>query len=234
MREQFGSVCAHQTIEPTAAPPGRRACVYHLLMGERDGGETSSRRAFIGGAVGLGVIAASACTSKTSSVAGQTTIVDGNIDSPGSTAPGETAPAAGVRTAIAPIGRSQHATALLPGGLVLVIGGLSAFGMLNSCQVLDPSDGIWTDAAPLKLARGLLTANQMPDGKVLCLGGFTGSAALTVGSVFDPVADKWSPVAPLATPRFEHSTQALGDGRFVVTGGTWLAPLTLHEVYELR
>lgn len=135
-------------------------------------------------------------------------------------------------TPTTPFARSQHASALLPGGLILLIGGMSASGALASCQVYDPSDGSWFDAAPLGRARGLLSATPSADGRVLCLGGFDGANAFGVGSMFDPQADRWEPAKPLATPRYHHSALALGDGRVIVTGGFNMGPLSVPEIYE--
>src|SRR4051794_4331768 len=42
------------------------------------------------------------------------------------------------RTPVAPFPRSQHATAVLAGPLILCIGGVSPDGTLASCQVYDP------------------------------------------------------------------------------------------------
>jgi hypothetical protein len=136
------------------------------------------------------------------------------------------------KTKVAAFPRSQHATALLPGGLILLIGGLGGSGMLTSCQVYDPDDDAWYDAAPLARARGLLSATPTGDGNVLCLGGFDGSNPLGVGSVFDPAKDVWESVKPLTTPRYHHAAQTLDDGRVVVTGGFNAGPLATPEIYE--
>ena len=136
-------------------------------------------------------------------------------------------------TPVAPFARSQHASALLSGGLVLVIGGMGASGALASCQVYDPGDGTWIDAAPLARARGLLSATATKTGHVLCLGGFDGNNAFGVGSVFDPEADRWEPTKPLTTPRYHHAAQSLDDGRVIVTGGFNVGPLSVPEIYEL-
>jgi hypothetical protein len=115
----------------------------------------------------------------------------------------------------------------------LVIGGMGASGALASCQVYDPGDGTWIDAAPLARARGLLSATATKDGHVLCLGGFDGNNAFGVGSVFDAGADRWEPVKPLTTPRYHHAAQVLDDGRAIVTGGFNVGPLSVPEIYEL-
>ena len=150
------------------------------------------------------------------------------------TASPTTAVAAQHRAAsVAPFARSQHASALLTGGRVLVIGGMGAAGALASCQIFDPDDGTWVDAAPLGRARGLLSATPTSTGHVLCLGGFDGDNAFGVASLFDPVADRWAAAKPLTTPRYHHAAQVLDDGRVVVTGGFNVGPLSVPEIYEL-
>ena len=135
------------------------------------------------------------------------------------------------RTPVAPLARSQHATAVLTGGLVLCIGGISPNGTLASCQVYDPDEDEWYDAAPLARPRSFHSATPIDGGKVLVLGGLDGEA-LSVASVFDPATDEWSRVKPLATPRFNHAATALPDGRIVLTGGFHQGPLTAAEIYE--
>jgi hypothetical protein len=134
---------------------------------------------------------------------------------------------------VAPFSRAQHASALLPGGLILLIGGMGDNGALSSCQIYDTADGSWFDAAPLSRPRGLLSATPAADGKVLCLGGFDGDHAFSVGSLFDAQADRWQPAKPLRTPRYHHSAIALDDGRVIVTGGFYMGPLSVPEIYEL-
>ena len=110
---------------------------------------------------------------------------------------------------------------------------MGASGALASCQVYDPADGTWIDAAPLARARGLLSATATTSGHVLCLGGFDGNNAFGVGSVFDPETDRWEAVKPLTTPRYHHAAQSLDDGRVIVTGGFNVGPLSVPEIYEL-
>ena len=136
------------------------------------------------------------------------------------------------RTPVTPLPRSQHATAVLAGGLVLCIGGVSPDGTLASCQIYDPDKDEWYDAAPLARPRSFHSATPMADGKVLVLGGLDGDDALAIASVFDPVTDEWTRSKPLATPRYTHAATPLGDGRVVLTGGYHLGPLVAAEIYE--
>jgi hypothetical protein len=134
---------------------------------------------------------------------------------------------------VLPIARSEHATALLPGGKVLVIGGMSAAGPLVSCQVYDPDEDAWYDAAPLATPRSLHSATHVQSGEVLVLGGYRG-AALHLASFYDPIRDRWESGAPLLIPRYRHAAQELPDGRIVLTGGFNIGLLSEPEVYLPR
>lgn len=182
----------------------------------------TGRRGLLAGGAGLAVLLSGCTTEDTDAVRS------------GGPAPAQRARSATLSTQpVTPLARSEHASALIGGGLVLVIGGRGIGGELASCQVLDPADGTWVDAAPLGLARGLLSADVLDDGRVLCLGGRSSYGSVVTASVFDPEADAWEPVAPLATARHQHSTVALGEGRFVVTGGVSTGTLTDFELYEV-
>ena len=174
----------------------------------------------------LGAMAASAAVAGVAGAGIATAVDDG--------AAGEAAKPAPTfdRTAVTPLPRSQHATALLTGGLVLCIGGVSPDGTLASCQVYDPDKDEWYDAAPLARPRAFHSATPMADGKVLVLGGLHGGDALSLASVFDPATDEWTRSKPLATPRYNHAATPLPDGRVVLTGGFHLGPLTTAEIYE--
>lgn len=135
-------------------------------------------------------------------------------------------------TAVEPFPRVDHATCLLPGGLILVIGGTGIGGALASCQIYDASDDTWYDAAPLSRARGFHTATAINGREVLVLGGYH-LGALSMASLYDPVRDKWQPVAPLQQPRYRHNAQPLPDGRIILTGGYHHGLLSQPEIYQL-
>jgi hypothetical protein len=192
------------------------------MADEEDGGGPArySRRAV------LGAMAASAVVAGVAGAGVAAAVDDDDAGEPAGSAPKID------RTPVAPLPRSQHATALLAGGLVLCIGGASPDGTLASCQVYDPDEDEWYDAAPLARARALHSATPMADGRVLVLGGRDGTDALAIASVFDPATDEWTRSKPLATPRYHHAATPLPDGRIVLTGGFHLAPLTAAEIYE--
>jgi hypothetical protein len=137
------------------------------------------------------------------------------------------------RTPVTPFPRAQHATALLAGGLVLCIGGVSPDGTLASCQVYNPENDEWYDASPLARPRSWHSATPMQDGRILVLGG-NDNGALTIASIFDPATNEWTRGEPLKTPRYNHAATPLPDGRVVLTGGLDTVPLVRAEIYDPR
>ncbi|MBL9114582.1 MAG: twin-arginine translocation signal domain-containing protein [Verrucomicrobiaceae bacterium] len=135
-------------------------------------------------------------------------------------------------TAVEPFARVDHATCLLPGGRILVVGGTGVGGALASCQIYDVNDDTWYDAAPLSRARGAHTATPISGNNVLVLGGYN-HGALAMASLYDPIKDTWQPAAPLRQPRYRHNAQTLPDGRVVLTGGYHLGMLSQPEIYQL-
>lgn len=157
-------------------------------------------------------------------------LIDGALAN--SPAPTPKALQRGRRAAVEPLARVDHSMCLLPGNLVLVIGGQGIGGNLVSCQIYDPDTDLWFDAAPLSLPRALHSSTLLNGSEVLVLGGYNG-AALELASTYNPVRDTWAPSHPLRIPRYRHGAQALPDGRVVLTGGFFMGPLTEAEVYEL-
>lgn len=78
--------------------------------------------------------------------------------------------------------RTGHSASLLPNGNVVVCGGseglLSAAVALDAVAVFDPTNGTWTDTAPMTVARVGHTAVVVPDGSVVLLGPDTSTEAL--------------------------------------------------------
>jgi hypothetical protein len=138
----------------------------------------------------------------------------------------------GKGVSVDPLPRTQHSSCLLQGNLILVVGGFGIGGGLVSCQIFDPNDGRWYDAAPLGRPRRFHSATPVSGGNVLVLGGFDGSGGMDLASVYDPVRDKWESVRPLTVPRYQHAAQPLHDGRVVLTGGYHYGPIAGAEVYD--
>lgn len=107
------------------------------------------------------------------------------------------------------VARYAHTATLLPGGDVLVVGGLGAQpAYLQSAEIFNPATGRWRPTALPISARAAHVAALLPSGSVLVAGGsppFVDSrarlASLAAAELYDPAADKWTPTRILNTAR---------------------------------
>jgi hypothetical protein len=133
-------------------------------------------------------------------------------------------------TALLGTARQLHALALLPGGKVLVTGGVSnaAAAPLGTAEIYDPSANSWQPTA-----HGMVTgrfghsATTLSNGLVLVAGGSGprpggGVMALRSAELFNPVDGTWQAVAhDMADARTGLTAISLQDGQKVlVCGGT--------------
>lgn len=136
------------------------------------------------------------------------------------------------------IGRSDHASVLLPDGRVLVSGGTDGSAVLKTSEVFDPSTEKWTAVAPMTSARRGHTMTVLSNNKVLVTGGFDGKAALATAEVYDPSSNLWTAtLKPMALTRRFHTATELPDGNILIAGGV-VGPLItddprITEVYML-
>jgi hypothetical protein len=119
--------------------------------------------------------------------------------------------------------RTGHTATLLPGGAVLVIGGLDSDArVLADAQTWDPDTGLFEAAGSLTQARYGHTATPLVDGRVLVVGGYTdsgGAAAPAPAELWDPTTRTFSPAGTLAVGRVNHTATLLPDGRVLMVGG---------------
>jgi serine/threonine protein kinase/N-acetylneuraminic acid mutarotase len=87
--------------------------------------------------------------------------------------------------------RGGHSATLLPGGQVLVAGGLDGNIAVASAETYDPGANRWTPAAAMANGRWLHVAALLPGGQVLVAGGQIGSNALAAAETYDPAANRW-------------------------------------------
>ena len=98
------------------------------------------------------------------------------------------------------VARTNHASAPLPNGSVLVAGGSSGAGFLSSAEIYDPATNAWSPAASLGTARMDAAAVPLPGGKVLVAGGTSGTFLSSV-EIYDPTTNAWSLAAPMSVAR---------------------------------
>ncbi len=143
--------------------------------------------------------------------------------------------------------RSGPTATVLPGGTVLVTGGLDEISPvgpdpgLASTEAFDPATGTWTPRSPMEQARGRHTASLLPDGRVLVAGGSVCDTQDCIGSggsgyccaadtaeIYDPAAGSWTFTEPVLTAT-EHAASVLPDGSVLISGGNF-EPVFTHEL----
>ena len=135
-------------------------------------------------------------------------------------------PAAGEWTPL-PVGMAEARfgaqAVLLPGGRVLVAGGLGAGAggptALASAELFDPAVAAFARAAAMSEPRQDLAATPLADGRVLVTGGSSSDATATTAEVFDPRTAQWSPTTPMGQARRRHPATRRVDGRVLVVAG---------------
>jgi N-acetylneuraminic acid mutarotase len=136
-----------------------------------------------------------------------------------------------------PAGRTSPEHGWLPDGRLLVFGGLSTDGGVNSSSYLfDPSTEAWS-VGPLMLGGdGFLGASvTLDDGRVLYCGGTTNALeASRRCQVFDGALEQWAEVASLASGRIGLSLTVLPDGRVLAAGGQGATGIGLSatQIYD--
>ncbi|HKE19013.1 MAG TPA: kelch repeat-containing protein [Kofleriaceae bacterium] len=129
--------------------------------------------------------------------------------------------------------RWGHTAVRLPGGSILIIGGMTSTAddptpvAVSTLELYDPVQGVFTDAGTMPPSAGLngMSVSALPDGRVLLAGG--------VDAGGDPVATAFiarldsltgevnvSPTDSLEVPRAGHGAAPLCDGTILVVGGT--------------
>ena len=135
--------------------------------------------------------------------------------------------------------RCQHASVVLPGGLILVCGGYASLGdsrPLNSVQIYDPYQDEWTDVAPMIQARARHSAGVLSYGRVVVFGGVA-TTPLSSVEFFDPGNNTWIAGRPLRTRRLDHSVQIVEDTAFLTGGIAGMEDVSATlgiEVYRMR
>ncbi|MCX6378188.1 MAG: hypothetical protein NT023_01720 [Armatimonadetes bacterium] len=132
-----------------------------------------------------------------------------------------------------PIARTHHTATVLPNGLILITGGVSAHdktgnSALSSVQLYDPASDSWFEAAPMLTPRSQHTAVALPNGRVVVLGGFHKQLLSSI-EVYDPVANAWTYAAPMPTRRRGHAAVLAGE-YILVTGGVSKTTLSRVDV----
>ena len=125
--------------------------------------------------------------------------------------------------------RQEAVAASLPGGKVLIAGGVNSGGSLRSAELFDPSTDTFTALAAsgsteLQSAREGAVAAPLADGRVLIAGGFDGNSYLRSAELFDPSTDTFTALAASGSTELQSAREGavaapLADGRVLIAGG---------------
>lgn len=118
-----------------------------------------------------------------------------------------------------PTQRAGFAAAALPGGGLLVSGGILdpriTPRFLGTADLFTPATGWQEIPAPAALEE--MTAVPLRDGKVLLLGGYGAAGASAAAWLFDPAQKRFRVLPPMSVPRVAPAAAELPDGRVLVT-----------------
>ena len=125
--------------------------------------------------------------------------------------------------------RAGHAAVLLPGGKVLIVGGIQTttpgFGnSLDIAELYDPATGDFSAVGKMALRRSGLYSGVvlLNDGKVLVAGG-------AFAEIYDPATNTFSRTEDMLTNHSSHTSTLLPDGRVLVAGGVLNPEVELYD-----
>jgi WD40 repeat protein len=112
-----------------------------------------------------------------------------------------------------------HTATLLPGGKVLIAGGVIDVGagfqsITKSAMLYDSAANSSVSTGNLGKARYFHTATLLTNGQVLVAGGGTNTAEL-----YNPATGTWTNTGSLGTARSSHTATLLPNGKVLVVGG---------------
>jgi hypothetical protein len=143
--------------------------------------------------------------------------------------------------------RRHAASATLPDGKILVVGGTNTTGVdgtasvfYNSAEIYDPATGTWTATGSLTTGgRALHRATRLTDGTILITGGWNGTSALSTAEIYtyNPATGTGTFAATaglMTTVRAAPSSVRLFGGQVLITGGFDSSgnPLASAEIYN--
>jgi N-acetylneuraminic acid mutarotase len=119
--------------------------------------------------------------------------------------------------------RARHAMVSDGNGKVLVTAGQTNGTTipLNSAEIYDSVNNLWSSAGFLITGRSSHTATTLIDGRVLVAGGTgTPNVYLASAELYDPGTNMWTATGSMATARYQHTATRLVGGKVLIVGGS--------------
>jgi hypothetical protein len=119
--------------------------------------------------------------------------------------------------------RWRHQARRLANGWVLVAGGLSAHGPIDSLEFFIPDEEVFKDAGTMLVARADFAMELLEDGRIFIAGGMTEDDKAVGGFEtyeFEGETLKLVDSGNLEYPRYQLTATRLRDGRVLLAGGT--------------
>ncbi len=116
---------------------------------------------------------------------------------------------------------AQTATQLTT-GQILIAGGMSSSGVVNSAELYSLSSQTFSPTNAMNVARWLHTATLLNDGTVLIAGGsdLTNGETLDSAEIFNPTTEVFTLLSnTLNTARVGHTATLLNNGQVLIVGG---------------
>jgi N-acetylneuraminic acid mutarotase len=134
--------------------------------------------------------------------------------------------------------RMEHAAALLPSNLVLVVGGFNDTH-LATAELFNPVTGTWSDAGSMQAAdggtrgRSWSTATLLSSGQVVVAGGLSHGGPQAQVDIYNPETGVWTVGPDLSEGRWNHGAVPLPSGQLLVAGGFLGGPSEATNSAEL-
>jgi Kelch motif len=129
--------------------------------------------------------------------------------------------------------RASHSATLLANGKVLIAGGSTGSGVLQSAELYDPQRDVFTPAGNMITPRYWHSSTLLPNGKVLIAGGSAGGIVKTkTAELYDPATGSFVATGSMIGIRQCHQGHLLKNGKVLLVGGSFDGP-TQGPVAEL-
>lgn len=119
--------------------------------------------------------------------------------------------------------RANHTATLLPGGKVVIIGGMERNGVFfDTAEIFDPVANKFTKAkGKMSKPRVGHTATLLPDGNILIIGGWSNSDLPEASAeLYDPQTETFTPTENAHHHLSGHIAVLLDSGKVLIAGGS--------------